>query len=171
MMNPRSHAHRGSRCPTCHLRVPPSTAPSQAQNLHEVQYPRKRGGRRGQRWRTEVRSYQKPPPPPPGASPGLARSQEQSCTFIFHVSSCCESLPCFPRERSFFTFRRKRRSLCREPQRPEGTRRRRQARRRPYTCQGLLCRRSSWTRRPELASPSGAAAGLSAGQPPAPGRF
>lgn len=41
----------------CPPRVPLSTAPSQAQNLHEVRYPCKLGGREGQRPRAEMGSY------------------------------------------------------------------------------------------------------------------
>lgn len=75
-------------------------------------------------------------------SPGLLRSQWQSSTFIFHISSCSDSLPYFPNEMNFFKFLKKRRSLCLVPQRLADTTLQRQARRKPYTCQGLLCRRS-----------------------------
>lgn len=79
-------------------------------------------------------------------SPGLLRSQRQSSTFIFHISSCSDSLAYFPNEMNFFTFLKKRRSLCLVPQRPAGTTLWRQARRKPYTCQGLLCRWSKFMR-------------------------
>lgn len=101
-------------------------------------------------------------------SPGLPRSQAQSCTFIFHVSSCGESLACFPREMNFFTFLKKRRWLCLEPQSAGGTSRHKQARRKVYTCQGLLCCRRSRTRRRGSVFSSGAATGLSKGQTPTP---
>lgn len=77
---------------------------------------------------------------------GLLRSQWQSSTFTLHISSCRDSLAYFPNEMNFFTFFKKRRSLCLVPQRPAGTSSRRQARRKPYTCQGLLCNRSKLVR-------------------------
>lgn len=69
----------------------------------------------------------------------------QSCTFIFSVGSCCaRACRASPGERSF--FRSAEALVVPGAPRPAGWRPE-QTRRRPYTCQGLLCWRSSWTRR------------------------